>query len=328
MEEIARQHRRGLGAQELPPRGPGALRRGRYPQPLQHPPHRGGPDPDAQAEQLALDPLVAPARVLPRHLLDQHREPWHRPAACRRGGDRSSASGPAAGASAAACPASPAGSSAAAWGAAGPGRRAPPGRPSPASASGSAAAAPPPPGAAPAARHPSTPPTAPAAPSSRSGGRTSGRASVRSQACDAASRSNHCRRQTRRSAPIPRFGTLQAGTAQPAPSDRRPHRRPPTRSSGCSTARSRPWPSGHDRPCCRRKTQVEPGLVGRLVLRGLMHVIFLECSRRRASARSTERGCTRTPNSAAMGSASPAAFRAGSAASCCSAQAGIRPPNV
>ena len=36
-----------------------------------------------EAEQLALDPLVAPARVLPRHLLDQHREPGidRRPAA-------------------------------------------------------------------------------------------------------------------------------------------------------------------------------------------------------------------------------------------------------
>ena len=48
---------------------------GRYPQPLQHPPHRRRTDPVAEAEQLALDPLVAPALVLPRHLLDQHRDP-------------------------------------------------------------------------------------------------------------------------------------------------------------------------------------------------------------------------------------------------------------
>jgi len=38
-----------------------SVRCGRYPQPFQHPPHRGGPDPEAQAEQLALDPFVAPA---------------------------------------------------------------------------------------------------------------------------------------------------------------------------------------------------------------------------------------------------------------------------
>src|SRR5450755_1235397 len=45
MEEIACQHGRGLGAQELPPRGPGAVRRGRYPQALQYSPHRGCPAP-------------------------------------------------------------------------------------------------------------------------------------------------------------------------------------------------------------------------------------------------------------------------------------------
>jgi len=61
-------------AEELPPGGLAALRRRRYPQPPQHPPHRRGADVDAQAQQLALDPLVAPAWVLPRHLLNQHRE--------------------------------------------------------------------------------------------------------------------------------------------------------------------------------------------------------------------------------------------------------------
>jgi hypothetical protein len=62
------------------------VRRGWDPQPFQHPPHRRGADPVAQAEQLTLDPLVSPARVLPRHLLDQHCEPGidRRPAAAMR----------------------------------------------------------------------------------------------------------------------------------------------------------------------------------------------------------------------------------------------------
>ena len=52
---------------------PAAPRCGRDPRPLQHPPHGGGADPDAEAEQLAQDPPVAPARVLPCHPLDQRR---------------------------------------------------------------------------------------------------------------------------------------------------------------------------------------------------------------------------------------------------------------
>jgi hypothetical protein len=75
MEEVARQHRRGLGTQELPPGRAAALRRGRDPQPPQYPPHRRRPDLVAEAEQLALDPLVAPARVLPRHLHGQCHQP-------------------------------------------------------------------------------------------------------------------------------------------------------------------------------------------------------------------------------------------------------------
>src|SRR5215468_171324 len=63
MEEVARQHGRALSAQELPPSGVVALRRGRYPQAFEHPPHRRGADPHAQAEQFALDPPVAPARL-------------------------------------------------------------------------------------------------------------------------------------------------------------------------------------------------------------------------------------------------------------------------
>ncbi len=42
-------------------------------------------DAEAEAEQLALDPLVAPARVLLRHLPDQHREPGDRRASSRWG---------------------------------------------------------------------------------------------------------------------------------------------------------------------------------------------------------------------------------------------------
>ena len=61
MKEVACQHRPCLGVQELPPGIPAALRGGRYPQPPQHPPDRGRPDPVAQAERLALDP----ARLLP-----------------------------------------------------------------------------------------------------------------------------------------------------------------------------------------------------------------------------------------------------------------------
>ena len=112
---------------------------------------------------------------------------WRQLAAVLPWEDRSTASGPAAGASATASPASPADSSSPAWAAAGPGRRAPRDPPSPASAGGSAAAGRPPPGAAPAVRRPSTPPNVPAAPSSRSGGRTSGKASVPSQACNTVS---------------------------------------------------------------------------------------------------------------------------------------------
>ena len=55
VEEVARQHRGGPGAQELPPGGVVALRRGRDPQPLQHPPHRRRRNPVAEAEQLGLD---------------------------------------------------------------------------------------------------------------------------------------------------------------------------------------------------------------------------------------------------------------------------------
>jgi hypothetical protein len=51
--------------------GPAAAAARGYPQPSQHPGHRRA----RPGEQLNLNPLVAPARVLPRHLPDQRRNP-------------------------------------------------------------------------------------------------------------------------------------------------------------------------------------------------------------------------------------------------------------
>jgi hypothetical protein len=107
MEEIAHQLRDGLSARELPPGRAAALRRGRDPQPLQDPPHRRGSDADPQPQQFAPDPLVASARVLPRHLLDQHHDPGSTGGIPSRR-DRPTAIGPAASASSVASPASPA----------------------------------------------------------------------------------------------------------------------------------------------------------------------------------------------------------------------------
>jgi len=84
VEEIACQHGRGLRAQELPSGGPGPLRRGRYPQPFQHPSNCGGPDPVAQAEQLALDPLVAQPGFS-RAICSISNVSRHRPAGVLRG---------------------------------------------------------------------------------------------------------------------------------------------------------------------------------------------------------------------------------------------------
>src|SRR6266536_5850587 len=72
MEEVARQHRRGLRAQELPPGRVGVPDwRWRYACPLQDPPDRRSTDPVSELEQLTLNPLVAPAVVLPGHPFDQ-----------------------------------------------------------------------------------------------------------------------------------------------------------------------------------------------------------------------------------------------------------------
>jgi len=66
------QHAGGLRAQELPPTRIGVLERcWRDPVAAQDPPDRRGADSVAELEQLALNPAVAPARVLPRHMLHQ-----------------------------------------------------------------------------------------------------------------------------------------------------------------------------------------------------------------------------------------------------------------
>jgi hypothetical protein len=70
-EEIAGDDPGGLLAQEHPP---GRIRppwRGVQPTPTQHRPDGGGRDSDAQVLEFALDPLVAPARVLPGQADDQ-----------------------------------------------------------------------------------------------------------------------------------------------------------------------------------------------------------------------------------------------------------------
>jgi hypothetical protein len=72
VEEIDGEHAGGLGAQELPPAGVGVPRWRRWDVvALEDPADRRGADPVAEFEQLALDPAVAPARVLPRHPLHQ-----------------------------------------------------------------------------------------------------------------------------------------------------------------------------------------------------------------------------------------------------------------
>ena len=68
VEEVHHEHAGGLGAQERPPTGVGIPRRSRWDAvALQDPPDRRGAHAVAECGQLALDPQVAPARVLPRH---------------------------------------------------------------------------------------------------------------------------------------------------------------------------------------------------------------------------------------------------------------------
>jgi hypothetical protein len=68
VEEVDREHAAGLRAQELPPAGVGVSQRRRWDAvALKDPPDCRGADAVAELEQLALDPRVPPARVLPRH---------------------------------------------------------------------------------------------------------------------------------------------------------------------------------------------------------------------------------------------------------------------
>ena len=68
VEEVDCEHAGGLGAQELPPAGVGEPRRRWWDAvALEDPADRRGADAVAEVEQLALEPQVSPARVLPRH---------------------------------------------------------------------------------------------------------------------------------------------------------------------------------------------------------------------------------------------------------------------
>jgi hypothetical protein len=64
VKQVAGQDRRGLLAQERPPRCARPSRRGIKPVAAQGGGDGGGRDLDAQPEQLAVDALVAPARIV------------------------------------------------------------------------------------------------------------------------------------------------------------------------------------------------------------------------------------------------------------------------
>src|SRR6266511_3444393 len=70
-QEVACEHRRCLLAQEPPPAQTVSHWGGRQPVPDQDRPHRAWRDRNAKAEQLTDDPLVPPARVLPREPDDE-----------------------------------------------------------------------------------------------------------------------------------------------------------------------------------------------------------------------------------------------------------------
>src|SRR6202035_1054820 len=71
-KKVCGEHRRCLGVQELPPRHVGApFRCRRNLQGLEDPADSGRADPEAELEQLALDPLVSPAVVLSGEPRDQ-----------------------------------------------------------------------------------------------------------------------------------------------------------------------------------------------------------------------------------------------------------------
>src|SRR5258706_9326447 len=72
MEKSPRQHGRRLGGKEPPPGG-AVTTHGRwwYAESFEDPADRGRTHAVAEAEQFALDALVAPARIIAGHLLDQ-----------------------------------------------------------------------------------------------------------------------------------------------------------------------------------------------------------------------------------------------------------------
>src|SRR5258706_5583084 len=76
MEEIGGGHGRRLGVRELPPGRAGVtFRRGRNTQCLENPADRGRADPVTGLQQLALDPLGPPARILAGEPSGQHGDP-------------------------------------------------------------------------------------------------------------------------------------------------------------------------------------------------------------------------------------------------------------
>jgi hypothetical protein len=71
VQEVTRQDRGRLGGQELPPGRGCPAWRGREPGGGQDPADRSGAEPVPEAEELALDAPVSPARVLPGQQPDQ-----------------------------------------------------------------------------------------------------------------------------------------------------------------------------------------------------------------------------------------------------------------
>ena len=151
---------------------------------------------------------MSPPRVLPRQPPDQHGPPPGPAGVLPRSG-RSTSARPGAGARQQGARRHDPAAAAGAWAAAAPGRRSPPGQPSPAS------------GGRLAAQDRDLVPqhqdlgilrrrrARPATPSTRSGGRRPGRASVPSQARDSASRGPLAQPYAQASIPMPRFGTPQ-----------------------------------------------------------------------------------------------------------------------
>jgi hypothetical protein len=116
---VAGRDRVRLGARELPPRGLRPLRR-RWDTPAaQQPSDRGAADAMSEVAHLALDPHVAPGRVLDREGVRSDRPVRRRRGVGHGGAGGSTSSRPADGARSARSPGSPAAGPATAWAAAG-----------------------------------------------------------------------------------------------------------------------------------------------------------------------------------------------------------------